>query len=186
MPEKRDYYEILGVDRGASDTELKKAYRNLAKKYHPDINPGNKEAEVKFKEINEAYEVLSDPQKRQQYDRLGMLGWMAPDSAVLAVSEALISVLMICLKAFLEVHPLAAQEEDKKRVPKEERILNTHWKSHLMKPFLGQIRKSVFHGSKHAIIAAVPELNPAHPRRPASTAMERVRFAMPRLLRLDR
>jgi molecular chaperone DnaJ len=74
LPEKRDYYEILGVDRSASEAELKKAYRNLAKKYHPDVNPGDKEAEIKFKEINEAYEVLSDPQKRQKYDRFGHAG----------------------------------------------------------------------------------------------------------------
>lgn len=71
LSEKRDYYEVLGVDRNASDADLKKAYRRLAKKYHPDINPGDKEAEAKFKEINEAYGVLSDPQKRQQYDRFG-------------------------------------------------------------------------------------------------------------------
>jgi len=71
LPEKRDYYEVLGVDRNASDTDIKKAYRMLAKKYHPDVNPGDKDAEAKFKEINEAYGVLSDPQKRQQYDRYG-------------------------------------------------------------------------------------------------------------------
>ena len=61
MAEKRDYYEILGVDRGADDATLKKAYRKLAKKYHPDMNPGDKEAEAKFKEATEAYGVLSDP-----------------------------------------------------------------------------------------------------------------------------
>jgi curved DNA-binding protein len=67
----RDYYKILGVARSASEKEIKSAYRKLAQKYHPDKNPGNKQAEDKFKEINEAYEVLGDPQKRARYDQLG-------------------------------------------------------------------------------------------------------------------
>lgn len=71
MADKRDYYEVLGVSKKASDDEIKKAYRKLAKKYHPDMNPGDKEAEVKFKEASEAYAVLSDEQKRQQYDQFG-------------------------------------------------------------------------------------------------------------------
>ena len=74
MAEKRDYYEVLGVDRNASEDEIKVAYRKLAIKYHPDLNPGNKEAEEKFKEAAEAYEVLHDPQKRQQYDQFGFNG----------------------------------------------------------------------------------------------------------------
>ena len=65
MAEKRDYYEVLGVPKNADDAALKKAYRQLAKKYHPDTNPGDQEAEAKFKEASEAYAVLSDPQKRQ-------------------------------------------------------------------------------------------------------------------------
>lgn len=72
--EKRDYYEVLGVSKTASDDEIKKAYRKLAKKYHPDLNPGDKEAEQKFKEANEAYEVLSDSTKRARYDQFGHAG----------------------------------------------------------------------------------------------------------------
>lgn len=74
MAEKRDYYEVLGVGRGASDDEIKKAYRKLAKKYHPDLNPDNAEAEKNFKEVNEAYEVLSDANKKARYDQFGFAG----------------------------------------------------------------------------------------------------------------
>ena len=74
MADKRDYYEVLGVDKNASEDEIKKAYRKLAKKYHPDLNPGDKEAEEKFKEANEAYEVLSDAEKKAKYDRFGHAG----------------------------------------------------------------------------------------------------------------
>ncbi|MGN1187755.1 MAG: DnaJ domain-containing protein, partial [Lachnospiraceae bacterium] len=71
MADKRDYYEVLGVPKTATEAELKKAYRVLAKKYHPDTNPGDKEAEAKFKEASEAYAVLSDPEKRAKYDQFG-------------------------------------------------------------------------------------------------------------------
>ena len=75
MAAKRDYYEVLGINKNATDDEIKKAYRKLAKKYHPDANPDNKEeAEAKFKEVNEAYENLSDPQKRKMYDQFGHNG----------------------------------------------------------------------------------------------------------------
>ena len=74
MADKRDFYEVLNVDKGASEDEIKKAYRKNAKKYHPDLNPDDKAAEAKFKEVNEAYEVLSDPQKKGRYDQYGHAG----------------------------------------------------------------------------------------------------------------
>src|ERR1700719_3382903 len=72
----RDYYEVLGVPRTATEDDIRKEYRKLARKYHPDVNPGDKSAEEKFKEINEAYEVLSDQEKRKRYDQLGS-NWKA-------------------------------------------------------------------------------------------------------------
>ncbi len=80
MPYK-DYYAILGVSRGVSDKEIKQAYRRLARQYHPDVNPGKKEAEAKFKEINEAYEVLSDVEKRRKYDQFGADWQRVPEGA---------------------------------------------------------------------------------------------------------
>jgi len=74
MADKRDFYEVLGVQKGASEDEIKKAYRKMAKQYHPDLHPGDAEAEAKFKEVGEAYEVLSDPQKKARYDQFGHAG----------------------------------------------------------------------------------------------------------------
>ena len=71
MADKRDYYEVLGIDKSASADDIKKAYRKKAKEFHPDLHPGDKECEQKFKEVNEAYEVLSDADKRAKYDQYG-------------------------------------------------------------------------------------------------------------------
>ena len=74
MPEKRDYYEILGINKDASQSEIKKSFRSLARKYHPDKNPDNPESEIKFKEVQEAYAILSDPNEKRKYDTYGHNG----------------------------------------------------------------------------------------------------------------
>lgn len=74
MADERDYYEVLGVQKGESDDEIKKAFKKMARKYHPDLHPNDKECEEKFKELNKAYEVLSDSEKRQRYDQFGHAG----------------------------------------------------------------------------------------------------------------
>src|SRR5215831_18908276 len=74
MPEKRDYYDVLGVSKGASEDDIKKSYRRLARKLHPDVNPNDKAAQKRFQEVQEAYEVLRDAEKRRAYDRFGHSG----------------------------------------------------------------------------------------------------------------
>ena len=98
---KRDYYEVLGVDRNATEDEIKRAFRRLARKYHPDVNKDDPEAEEKFKEINDAYSVLSDPKTRAQYDQFGHEGPTGQDLEILTL-EAL-AVLMISLICSLVV-----------------------------------------------------------------------------------
>ena len=115
MADKRDYYEVLGVDKSADDATLKKAYRQLAKKYHPDVNPGDKEAEAKFKEATEAYSVLSDPDKRRQYDQFGHAAFETAAVAEQAVSAALISpaqTWVISSEIFSEICLEAAEAAD--------------------------------------------------------------------------
>jgi molecular chaperone DnaJ len=108
MASKRDYYEVLGVERNAAESDLKKAYRKLALKFHPDKNPGNREAEEKFKEAAEAYEVLRDAKKRQIYDQYGHQGLEGAGFSGLAVSKTSFPVLETFLKIFSVLAEAAA------------------------------------------------------------------------------
>ena len=100
---KRDYYEVLGVDNGASDAEIKKAFRRIAMKCHPDRNPDDKAAEEKFKEAQEAYEILGDEDKKSAYDRFGHAGVDGNS----AVAVAAVLVLAMCLETSLEISLVA-------------------------------------------------------------------------------
>ncbi|GIV44533.1 MAG: hypothetical protein KatS3mg035_1656 [Bacteroidia bacterium] len=116
---KRDYYEVLGVSKNASQDEIKKAYRKLALKYHPDQNPGDKEAEEKFKEITEAYSVLSDEQKKSMYDRYGhegMNGFQGGGLLILAIFFRSSRIFLdLDLKVFLAGgRVVEIEKEDKK------------------------------------------------------------------------
>ena len=108
---KRDYYEVLGIGKDADEAAIKKAYRVLAKKYHPDMNPGDAEAEKKFKEASEAYAVLSDPEKRQKYDQFGHAAF--DGGAGGAVSEALTLAVRISVifSAIFSATCSAAEDE---------------------------------------------------------------------------
>ena len=108
---KRDYYEVLGVSKDADDAAIKKAYRVLAKKYHPDMNPGDAEAEKKFKEASEAYAVLSDADKRRQYDQFGHAAFAVVEPAVDLVALILMELILeISLEIFLEIFSVVAEE----------------------------------------------------------------------------
>lgn len=148
MAEKRDYYEVLGVDKNADAAALKKAYRVLAKKYHPDTNPGDKEAEAKFKEASEAYAVLSDPDKRRQYDQFGHAafdggaggGGFSAAWTWTIYSEALEIYLEISLAAVLE----AVAEERIRMHHKEVPICGHRFVSPLKRLVLERKKRSRF------------------------------------------
>jgi DnaJ-class molecular chaperone len=114
---KRDYYEVLGVTKGVSEDEIKKAYRKLAMKYHPDRNPDDSSAEAKFKEASEAYEILSDAEKRAAYDRMGHAAWVAAVASTAEMPKIFLDNLAICLVIFSVVVVKAAVSKDNAVVP---------------------------------------------------------------------
>ena len=138
---KRDYYEVLGVQKGASKDEIKKGYRKLAVQYHPDKNPGNKEAEDKFKEATEAYEVLSDDQKRQIYDQYGFAGLEGMGNDGGGYSEIFSVIWEECSKIFLAV---ADEAVSLLTVPDRDPVSDMIWKFLLKKLYTVRKRPSSF------------------------------------------
>ena len=149
---KRDYYEVLGVEKNASDAEIKKAYRKLAMKYHPDQNPGDKSAEEKFKEINEAYEVLSDADKKARYDQYGFAG-VDPNFNPKAISSA-------------AARRRPAAEEARRRA----RTSSARSRSALKTRSSAASARSPSPASRPAAPATAPARRKARPRRPVRIA----------------
>ena len=156
--EKRDYYEVLGVSKTATDAEIKKAYRKLAMKYHPDYNPGDKAAEEKFKEINEANEILSDPKKRQLYDQYGFAG-VDPSYAAQNGGGAAGS-------AALAAHPASRTPTH----PARGRISGSGSPCPLTRPCMAARRTSPLPASRSAASATAAAAQQAPARRPARIA----------------
>jgi DnaJ-class molecular chaperone len=186
--QKRDYYEVLGIAKGASEEEIKKAYRKMAIQYHPDKNPGDKASEEKFKEVSEAYEVLSDATKRQQYDQFGHAASVrgaAAGAAVTADSAAAESiskkpcaplwVQQAAAEVFLKTFSAAA---DAPRIPTHRRkvpICASTSKLTLKKRSSGLLAKSALTSMKRVTVAKAAARNRAQAGRPVRPAAERGR-----------
>src|SRR4051812_13684645 len=172
---KRDYYEVLGVARGANDAELKAAYRKLAMKYHPDRNSGDKDSEHKFKEINEAYDVLKDGDKRAAYDRYGHAAfeqggaWAPAGSAPISAQPS-----PIFSKAFSECRVARAGA---RRAASAAPISATTWRSPSKTPTWARRRKFGFRHPSPARRARAPAPRRVPSRKPARPAAAWARFA---------
>ena len=181
---KRDYYEVLGVEKNASDAEIKKAYRKLAMKYHPDQNPGDKTAEEKFKEINEAYEVLSDADKKARYDQYGFAGVdpnFNPNAGFTALAEAgsdlEISAISSAISSEAAQRRRPAAEEARRRA----RTSSARSRSALRTRLSAVNARSPSPASKPAAPATAPAQRRARAPRPARTAMAPARCAPSRI-----
>ena len=179
MADKRDYYEILGVDKNADEAAIKKAYRALAKKYHPDMNPDDPSAEAKFKEASEAYAVLSDPDKRRQYDQFGHAALTAQPAAeqadltLTALISAIYSVIFLASEISSE-----AEEEHQETAPDEARILFTEYVSLLKKLYSDAKKKLKLTLRKNVRAVREAEQNPEHHPRLVMYVTEKARLLL--------